>query len=502
VDQNTHGIAELPAPTAAEAPPAARASLGSKFDRLRVKLFLAIAGANAVLAVVAYLAFSWTYDRGFVEYLSRTDQARLDALVITLSDTYAREGSWTALANDRTRWIGIVRDGLGLSSLSRSTGAESERPADPVREFPLTIDPRLLLFDPERKLLIGRAELEPQAVLKPIEWRDSVVGYLGYVPRPQFVESINRVFSERQNRKFVAVALGMLGAGLLLGAGLAHWLTKRILAVGRGTASLIQGDYDVRLAAMGHDELAQLAGDFNKLAATLAATRRARQQWIADIAHELRTPLAVLRAEIEALQDGVRPLGSESLGSLAQEIGRLGRLVEDLHLLSLSDLGALSYHKEPVDLADLIEEVTAAHRRALDERGLRVDLELQRGARVLADETRLVQVFGNLMQNTLRYTDAPGRVAIALCREATRAVIDWQDSSPSVPEQDLHRLTDRLFRVDASRSRIGGGSGLGLAIVKAIVDAHDGTMTARRSPLGGLRWEISLPLADARNGHG
>jgi two-component system sensor histidine kinase BaeS len=314
--------------------------------------------------------------------------------------------------------------------------------------------------------------------------------------------AIERALSEQQDLRFAAIALGMLVAALVLGAGLAHWLTKRTRAVARATAALIRGDYDVRLQARGHDELAQLARDFNELAATLAANRRARQQWIADIAHELRTPLAVLRGEIEALEDGVRPLGPASLGSLAQEVAQLARLVEDLHLLSLSDLGALDYRKEPLDLAEVVEDIVDAHRRALAERGLEVELRLERGARILGDATRLGQVFGNLMQNSLRYTDSPGRLAVALRRAGGRVVVDWQDSSPGVSERDLPRLTERLFRVDASRSRAGGGSGLGLAIARAIVEAHDGTLVARASPLGGVWWEITFPAAAARDAHG
>src|SRR5690606_27253465 len=110
--------------------------------------------------------------------------------------------------------------------------------------------------------------------------------------------------------------------------------------------------------------------DFNTLAETLAAARQARRQWIADIAHELRTPLSILRGEIEALQDGVRPLTPTALGSLAGETARLSRLVEDLHTLSLSDLGALDYHKEPLDLSEVVADAVEAHRGALQERKL------------------------------------------------------------------------------------------------------------------------------------
>ncbi len=478
-------------------------SAGSSFGRLRVKLFLAIAGANALLAAVAYLVFSASFDRGLAETLGRGDQARLEAFAASLAEGYGRERGWGWLADDRDRWTELSREALGLPRRPPGEGTQTggtAQPAGSPRELPLTVSSRLLLFDAERKPLAGPPELAERAELKPIVRDGAVVGYLGAVPRRERIESLERVVAEQQRWQFAAIALGMLGASLLLGAGLAHWLTRRVRAIARGAEALMRGDYAVRVPDAGGDELAHLARDFNALAATLAATRRARSQWIADIAHELRTPLAVLRGEIEALQDGVRPLGPASLGSLAQEVGHLGRLVDDLHTLSLADVGALTYHKEPLDLAELADEAIAMQRRALDQKGLALELHLERGATVLADETRLAQVFGNLLQNTLRYTDAPGKLAVAVRREGERVVLEWQDSSPGVPEADLPRLTERLFRVDASRSRAGGGSGLGLAIVKAIVEAHGGTFVARASRLGGLALEVALPAA--RGAHG
>ncbi len=469
-------------------------SAGSGLGRLRTKLFLAVAGANAVLAAIAYLVFSASFDRGLADTLGRADQARLDSFAETLAEGYGRNRGWAWLANDRERWLELSREALGLAR--RPPGGEGPlQPASNPRELPLTVSARLLLFDADRKLLQGPPETVDRAELKPIVRDGAVVGYLGAVPRRERIESLERVIAEQQRWQFAAIALGMLAASLLLGAGLAHWLTRRVRTLARGAGALIAGDYDVRLPAAGGDELAQLARDFNSLAATLAATRRARSQWIADIAHELRTPLAVLRGEIEALEDGVRPLGAAGLGSLAQEVAHLGRLVDDLHTLSLADVGALSYRKAPLDVAELADEAIAAQRRSLDQKGLAVELALERGATVLADETRLAQVLGNLLQNTLRYTDAPGKLAVAVRRDGERVVLDWQDSSPGVPEEDLPRLTDRLFRVDASRSRTGGGSGLGLAIVKAIVEAHGGTLVARASRLGGLALELAFPAA-------
>ncbi|MBN9429203.1 MAG: HAMP domain-containing protein [Burkholderiales bacterium] len=534
----------------------ATASRGwQRLDRLRVKLFVAIAGANMALALVTYGVFSWSFDQGFVEYLNRADEARLTPLISRLAEIHEQRGGWRWLAEDTRRWIDVTRAVIGMPRQRREpppstepnadrggavspdtrpsfenaragappgpgtspstspgspapaastqaaalpsagpAGAPAMRPADPL----LTIDPRLMLFDANRELLIGRAEMANEAVLKPIVAAKDTIGYLGYVPRLKMVESIEKVYSAQQNRKYAAIGAAMLAAGLLVGAVLAYWLSRRIRRLASGAASLIQGDYGARVAVKGADELAQLAADFNRLGDTLEAARRARQQWIADIAHELRTPLAALRAEIEAMQDGVRPLDMRGLGALAQDVARLSRLVEDLHLLSMSDLGALSYHREPLDLGELIDDVVGAQGHTLRERGIALDCELADDVRVLADGTRLTQVFGNLLQNTLRYTDAPGRLQVRLARRDGQAEVIWQDSAPGVPDAALPRLTDRLFRVDTSRSRAGGGSGLGLAIADAIVKAHDGSLHAQASPLGGVCWTLRLPTVEAR----
>jgi two-component system sensor histidine kinase BaeS len=455
-----------------------------RLDRLHVKLFLAVAGAIAGLTLVAYLVFTWSFERGFVQYVNRADEARLELMADRLAEGYAREGGWSWIAGDRERWTAMSRDALGLPSSPDSAGR---------RELPLTIDPRLMLFDADRAPLIGRPETAARAVTKPIESDGRVVGYLGYVPQTERLASLERVYLRRQRQAFAAVTLGMLLAAVVLAAGLAYWLTRRVRALVQTTHALIRGDYGARLAPRGHDELAQLAGDFNTLAATLAAAQQARRHWIADIAHELRTPLSVLRAEIESLQDGVRPLNQDSLASLAHEAQRLARLVEDLHTLSLSDLGALTYYREPVDLAEVLTDAVAAQRREAEERGFALTLQVEEGAIVLADETRLAQVFANLMQNSLRYTDAPGRIAVALKRGRDDVVVDWQDSAPGVSAEDVPHLTERLYRAEASRSRAGGGSGLGFSIARAIVEGHGGTLTASASPLGGLAIRLTFP---------
>lgn len=242
----------------------------------------------------------------------------------------------------------------------------------------------------------------------------------------------------------------------------------------------------------GRDEIADLAKDVNQLARTLAANESARQRWTADIAHELRTPLAILQAELEAISDGVRKPTNEAIESLLSESRHLRDLVNDLHQLSMADAGALDYRMSPLDLT---EQIYAAESR-FGERMSRAQLTLN--IRVPAspvmmqgDATRVTQLIDNLLENSARYTDQGGRVEVALTADGDLTI---EDSAPSVSGDQYDQLFDRFYRVEGSRRRSEGGSGLGLAICKKIVEAHNGDITATPSALGGLRVEVSFPV--------
>jgi two-component system, OmpR family, sensor histidine kinase BaeS len=501
-------------------------------DTLRVKLFLAIAGAHLVLVAVVYLIYSWTFDSSLVEYVKRSEQDRLSPVIQQLAEGYQKHDSWMWLTDSREHWGDLLREVLGMRAgrpvpivagapgtadtardlppeprKGQAGGSPNERPpwnfqADPAG-WPLTIDLwRVMLFDADGKVLIlfprGTQQDAEMAEKLPIRVDGKLVGYLGYIPRLAQVESLESITRKQQSQRIQVIGMGMFATVLIIAWLIALWLSRRLSVVGQGAAALARGDYSTRIPAQGHDELARLAGDFNHLAEALEAAQRGRQQWIADIAHELRTPLTALRAEIEAVVDGVRPLTQGTIASVGQEVHRLTRLVEDLRLLTLSDLGALTYRKQPLELEEAIADALAANRAAIEQKQLKVEARLDATFVIDADADRLAQVFGNLLQNTLRYTDAPARLRIGLAAEGREVRIDWEDSSPGVGDVDLPHLTERLYRVDASRSSASGGSGLGLAIAQAIVHAHGGRMQAAHSSLGGLHWRIWLPLSDHR----
>jgi len=215
----------------------------------------------------------------------------------------------------------------------------------------------------------------------------------------------------------------------------------------------------------------------------------------ADISHELRTPLATLRGEIEALQDGIRTLTPARIDSLHEEIIHIQRIVDDLHQLALSDLGALRYQFSECDVISVIQKIQLHNEAAINEKSLEFTINTDDTLpSIEADEDRLHQLFTNLMQNSLRYTDAGGAIEVSITNTESQLSIHWQDSSPGVDTRSHGKLFNRLYREESSRNRAQGGSGLGLSIVQAIATAHQGSIKTKDSHLGGLEVILTLPV--------
>lgn len=367
------------------------------------------------------------------------------------------------------------------------------RPRRPAHDLP----PRLLLLDAGGEVVAGNPRLPRDAQAIDINHEGRVVGQLLLAPLPRLRSDLDLEFARQQRQQMAVIALVVLLAALALAWALSRWLLRPVRELAAGTHALSTGDFTARIPGTRSDELGALAKDFNALAETLERHRDARRQWGADIAHELRTPISVLSGEIQALQDGIRSVGPETLGSLQAECARLLHLVEDLYQLSLSDAGALSYRFEPADLADVVREAVQAHAGAMETAGLELRLLPLPGACPLAraDRTRLRQLLDNLLSNAVRYTDRPGHVQIGIERSGDRWRLRMDDTAPGVQPSALPHLFERMYRVEPSRSRRFGGAGLGLAICRNIVEAHGGRIDASPSPKGGLRIDITLPVS-------
>jgi two-component system sensor histidine kinase BaeS len=493
--------------------------------KLSAKLFLAVLTSILVLLGAVIGSEQWSFRRGLADYLHRVEIERLGKLVANLASAYREEGGWEFLREDHHRWMELLRQSLG----NGAAGSEPHRPppprGSPARDHepshgfgpppddgppphhepppghgdPLGLIDRLRLLDAGRNMIAGppwRPEGGETETLVSVEVDGRVAGWLGLAPSGLITDRLALDFLEQQAHSRILV----LGLGLLIAVVASLLLARHLLApirrIAAATRALAGGHYAARIDVSGGDEIADLGRDFNLLAKTLAGNEEARRQWVADISHELRTPLSILRGEIEALQDGIRTVTPERIRSLHGEVLALSRLVDDLYQLSLSDLGGMDYRWESLDLGELVAEAMADFAARFQERGVRLDDPPQPGAElaVLGDRRRLRQLLANLLENSCRYTDAGGSCRIQLARESGRAVLQVDDAAPGVPPQSLPRLFERLYRVDASRSREHGGAGLGLAICRNIVDAHGGTIGAAPSPLGGLRIRVELPL--------
>jgi two-component system sensor histidine kinase BaeS len=458
---------------------------------IRYKIFLIILLANALVASAIVFINNRAFDRGFDAYLGQVQSRRLEPLLSALSDIYAEQGNWDWVRQNPRRWNRLVH-----------TVTSGRSPRDQRRE-------PVLLSDASNRMLVGDPRLQDRSHWLPIEYEGETVGSLG-VPRTlRLGAEFDALFASQQRRQLRWIALITLIISAALAIPFASRLLRPIARLKTAFHSLATGDLATgasthRLAVSGKDELAGLARDFNQLADTLRRNQQSRQRWIVDIAHELRTPIAVLKAELEALIDGVRKAEPETLMSLLQEIQRLSGLVSDLHDLSLSDAGTLTYQHKEVDLPGILETVHGHYDLELARRHLEWSLHGDvhgdvHGVALRGDANRLVQLFSNLMQNSLRYTDGsvdkPGQIRISIESTGDQLTVNWSDSSPGVPPASLPLLFDRLYRVEASRSRASGGSGLGLSIVRSIAEAHQGKVIARASVLGGLEVVLTLPLS-------
>jgi signal transduction histidine kinase len=285
------------------------------------------------------------------------------------------------------------------------------------------------------------------------------------------------------------------GLGLLLALYLTFRLLQPIRELRYAAQHLSSGDLSQRVPVRGHDELADLASTFNQMAGSLQQSQESRRAMTADIAHELRTPLAVQRASLEALQDGVYPPTSDNLASLLEQNQLLNRLVEDLRTLALADAGQLILEPGPTNPSSILEQLAGRFRAQADAHQVAINLDIASGCpEINADAARLEQILGNLISNALRHTLAGGNILLRLTCSPTHVQYIVQDSGSGIPEESLPFIFERFYRADKSRSRSEGGSGLGLAIARQLAEAHHGTLVASNAPGGGAVFTLALPV--------
>ena len=296
----------------------------------------------------------------------------------------------------------------------------------------------------------------------------------------------------------ISVALvAAVAAALAVSWYFSRRIQRSIGHVAEASSQIAAGRYDTHVDDPGlGTEFATLAGSYNRLADRLEAIEATRRQMLADLAHEMRTPLATIDAHLEALEDGVRHLDSDTVTILRSSTQRLRRLAEDIGAVSHAEEGNLRLDRRPVDAATLVATAADAARDRSESRGVRLDVDLQPSGRVDVDPDRIGQVLGNLIDNALRHTPEGGRVTVSCRRVEHWVEYDVTDTGEGIAAEHLLHVFDRFYRVDTARDRHRGGSGIGLAIAKALIEAHGGGVFASSAGPGqGSTFTVRLPSA-------
>ncbi len=331
-------------------------------------------------------------------------------------------------------------------------------------------------------------------LLGPGIFRRHIRDALGFVP-PDVGHHLDMAFHTS-----TLISLGVAVAASVATALVVSWIISRhivdpIRELAGAAQDITRGTGSARVPIRSEDELAQLAGEFNNMAASLEQSDTVRRQLLADVAHELRNPLATIESYVEAIADGVLPASGENWGAIRAETARLNRLVDDLQRVSRAEAHELDLHPEPTVPGELVEHAVKAAAPAYSSKGVTLESAIEPHLpQVKVDAERIAEVLANLLSNALRHTPQGGTVRASARRDDDQVAIAITDNGEGIAPEHLDRIFERFYRIDPARARTSGGTGIGLAIARAIVEAHNGTITATSPGLSrGAGFVIRLP---------
>lgn len=481
--------------------------------KIQNKLFLVLFSYSLLLVTALVLIMQWSIGRGMIEYVNTKQIEALKPLVLKLSKEYSASNSWMSMDGNHQKFYNLIVRQLEQSQFDVVTVREARRPPRPRPSEgpPQRMDARppphlqnmpppheanhYALLNADGDFIVGKYLQDIQYSNTPIMLNDSIIGYLAISKLNSLTQGYEFDFINKQHIFLWLIALLALVFVALITFPLTHHLVKPIKQITKGMHRLTQGQYKNQINLNRKDELGELSRDYNELARTLSNNDIARKRWLANISHELRTPVAILRGELEAILDNIRPLTKSNIESANDEVQHLQRLIDDLHQLTSADIGGMKYNKEHYILTTLLQDEIDKYRSYLSQSSIELTLQLtSKTIAVYADKTRLYQLFENILNNAIKYSKA-SKLNISLQQASNQALITFEDNGVGVAEQHLDNLFEYLYRVDESRNRKDGGSGLGLSICKRIVEDHDGRIIANKSPLGGLAIMIVLPIS-------
>ncbi len=447
---------------------------------LTLKLTLAFALVGAISMIVFGVVIGQRAQVEFNRFLSSRDET---VLANALSDYYSTHNGWSG-----------VRDTLAstppLSFYIRSA----------------------IVSDSRHVIVLGNQQYPMGSVLPaaqvaasvPIQVQGQTVGFLYAVPFSSGVVPVRPAPSQESFYVRILQAAALSAAAgavtaLILSILLASQLTRPVRELTAATQAMAAGQLHQQVKVRSHDEIGELARSFNTMSSDLTRASQTRKQMTADLAHDLRTPLTILRGYTEGLKDG-RLQGSLKLYEVMySEVEHLQHLVEDLRTLSLADAGEIRLNRRSVDPSAVVERAALAYFDQAERRGVTLRVEAsEKLPSIQADTDRLAQVMNNLVSNALHYTPQ-GEIVLSAYEKEHSVYLEVRDTGTGIAPDDLPYVFDRFYRTDKSRQRFPddpGSTGLGLAIAKALVEAHGGTITVQSKMGQGTSFTVRLPAVE------
>ncbi len=474
---------------------------------IKTKVFVGLLTITLLVVIVMALMMQFGIDRGFDRYKKSQEYRFNQKILEVLSYHYQDHGGWGALRNEPSIWKELIYHSAFKTTdvpppqhIHKKKEHGRKPPPRKKEQAKFTMKrmlPNYSVYDLEKNKVVGSIDWDKEKhhYFK-IKSDGKYVGYLVTQTNKGVYAEEDRQFNKGMQRLLLVMAGIMALFSLLLTLPIARYFTRPIQQLTSATQQASAGDFSVRTDIKRNDELGQLSNHFNHLVKTLESNATTQKNMMADIAHELRTPLAVTLAQIEAIQDGIHQADEKTMGLLHQQITTLNHLVKDLYELSLSDLGTMRYEMKNVDLLAVLKQSVNAFKLAFEQKDIVFSFDFRDQKHpVLGDDKRLCQLFYNILNNSVQYTDGGGKVRVSIDRSGQRFVVVFEDSKPSLTPEQMAKMFDRLYRKESSRNKKSGGSGLGLAIAANIVKAHSGEINASQSKLGGVKITITFEKA-------
>ena len=467
-------------------------------NRLWVRLTLAFTLVTMVtLGVVAVLA-NLRAGEAFRLYLSYSDPSRYEPLVQTMADYYRSHDSWEGVESTLQR-ISAMPGGMMGRGRGMTFRGESEL------QIVLADAQGQVLYDGVQSRLSRQLTADEVDAALDIHVGDKRVGRL-VVALP--VESavlgpLEQRFFDRIRQLLLAGAVLAGVLGVLLGLGLSRSLSAPLQRLATAARAVARRDFSQRVQVGGSAEVAEVSQAFNEMSAALEQADTVRKNLMADVAHELRTPLSVLQGNLQAILDDVYPLEKAEISRLYDQTRLLSRLVEDLRELALADAGKLQMNLRPTDVGRVLHDTSEHLCPAAEQLGVHLAVKAADLPVVQADPDRVAQILNNLLTNALRHTPAGGSITVTASVAGQGVEIAVADTGEGIVPADLPHIFDRFWRADHARARDehwAGGSGLGLSIAQSLVKAQGGRIWAESAQGKGSTFHFTLPLSSGTPG--